>query len=327
MAKKTLMSYIVTSDHNKARLDKFLTEKLAGTKTRSQIKKLIEHGLILVDNAPAKVHQFLKTGQQVTIKQTELQSVVLAKKKIEKILEPNILFENKDYVVLEKPAGLLVHPTDKGETNTLANWLVKKYPKMEAVGQHQYRAGIIHRLDRDVSGVMVAVKTQKMFDHLKNLFKGRQVDKEYIALVYGKIEQLSGEINLPIGRNKDGQFVAHPKIGKNKIQAKDKLAKTKYKVLEYINNYTLLEVKILTGRTHQIRIHLSAIGHPILGDKIYKPRKPFLNLLRTKIKVIEAPRIFLHSTKLGFKDLSGEYQEFNSPLPKELKNFLNEKRK
>lgn len=310
------------------RLDKFLTEKLKD-KTRSQIKKMISQGLVEVDGQVAKVHRFLKPGEKIVIKQKK-EGKKLAKGESasggEKIIEPGIIFETKDYLALDKPVGLLVHPTDKGEINTLANWLIKKYPKMEQIGQEEYRAGIIHRLDRDVSGVMLAVKTNKAFEHLKALFKKREVNKEYTAIVYGQVSNETGEIELPIGRNKDGQFVAHPKKGTEKFNEKDKLAKTTYSVLEYLKGYTVLKVNILTGRTHQIRAHLSAIGHPIIGDQIYKPKKKFFNFLRSKIKVVDPGRIFLHSTKIGFKDLNGAWQEYKSPLPAELNKFIDAKK-
>jgi len=307
------------------RLDKFLTKKLTN-QSRSQVKKIIKNGLVLINNKTAKVHQFLKSGDEIKINEPKSKTTTHKKEKQTKIIEPKIIFENHDFLILEKPVGLLVHPTEKKETNTLVDWLLKKYPKIKNVGEQKYREGIIHRLDRDVSGIMIAAKTNKAFTYLKNQFKERKVKKEYFALVYGKIQENEGEINLPIGRNKEGQFVAHPRNGKEKFQDSDKIAKTKYKVVEYIKDYTLLKVQILTGRTHQIRIHLSAIGHPILGDQIYQPKKKFFHFLRRKIKVVNPGRIFLHSAKIGFYNLKDEWVEFDSPLPKKLKDFLNEQK-
>jgi 23S rRNA pseudouridine1911/1915/1917 synthase len=324
------MTQITTINENNQgqRLDKFLTEMMAN-QTRSQIKKLIENGQVLINGKPAKVHQFLKIGDKIEIK--EQKSEIKNKKNplaaASCQLPANIIFDSPDFLVLEKPCGLLVHPTDKGETNTLIDWLKQKYPQIEKVGEQKYRAGIIHRLDRDVSGIMVVAKTQKAFIHLKEQFKKRKVKKEYLALVYGRCEKNEGKINLPIGRNKDGLFVAHPRLGKNKFDKQDKIAKTEYQVIECLKDYTFLSVKILTGRTHQIRAHFSAIGHPVIGDKIYKPRKKFFHFLRRKIKVIDPGRIFLHSTKIGFYNLKNEWVEFNSPLPQTLTNFLDEKRK
>lgn len=318
------MNFTVKEKEVGQRLDVFLTKKIKN-KTRSQIKKLLQDGQILINDQNAKVHQFLKLDDKITIKKLETDKIEEIKEDT-KIIEPGIIFENSDFLVIDKPVGLLVHPTDKGEKNTLVAWLIQKYKGIERVGESKYRAGIVHRLDKDVSGVMVVAKNNKTYNHLKTLFKNREVTKHYTALVYGKTSEEQGEINLPIGRNKEGQFVARPLQGAEKFDEKDKVAKTTFKVIEYIKEYSLLDVEILTGRTHQIRAHLSAVGHPIIGDQIYKPKKKFFNLLRTKIKVIELPRIFLHSTKLGFIDLKGEKQEFHSPLPQELTEFLNEQK-
>ncbi|MFA6322020.1 MAG: RluA family pseudouridine synthase [Candidatus Buchananbacteria bacterium] len=317
----------ITDENQGERLDKFLAEILTG-QTRSQIKKTIEAGLVLINDKPAKVHQFLRTGDVI-----ETRDQITENKTPDNLppasnfLFPTIIFENHDFIVLEKPEGLLVHATDKKETNTLVDWLLKKYPAMEKVGEQKYRAGIIHRLDRDVSGVMVVAKTNRAFDHLKDQFKDRKIKKEYLALVYGQPREDEGEIDLPIGRSQDGQFVAHPKSNLQDIENKDRYAKTKYKILEKFRDYSLLSVQILTGRTHQIRAHLFAIGHPILGDKIYRPKKNFIHFFIKKVKVINLDRIFLHSTKIGFSDLDNNWVEFESPLPQKLTDFLNEKRK
>lgn len=320
------MNFTIKESDINQRLDKFLAENLPG-QTRSQIKKIIKNELVLVNNKPAKVHHFLKSGEEIVILpdiEAKAETTITQKSAVN--LVPKIIFENNNSLILEKPVGMLVHPTDAGETNTLVDWLAKKYPELETVGEDKYRGGIIHRLDKDVSGVMVVAKNDQAFYHLKNQFKERLVKKIYLALVYGTVDQEGGEINLPIGRNKDGQFVAHPRQGDEKLLAKDRIAKTKYKVVEYIKDYTLVEVQILTGRTHQIRVHLSAIGHPVLGDQIYKPKKKFLQILRRKIKVVDPGRIFLHSHKLGFNNLKNEWVEFTSPLPRKLTDFLNDSR-
>ncbi len=318
---------IIDKKHQSQRLDKFLTAQLKN-ESRSKIKKLIKKGLVLINKQPAKVHQFLKIGDEVTIMpdiETKAETSVTQPATIR--LEPKIIFENNNFLVLDKPDGLLVHPTELNEPNTLVDWIYEQYPDVETVGEYKYRGGIIHRLDKDVSGVMIVAKNDQAFYHLKDQFKKHQVKKIYLALVYGHVNQAEGLIDLPIGRNKDGQFVAHPRTGKTKFSRRDKMAKTKYKVLDYIKDYSLLEIQILTGRTHQIRAHLSAIGHPILGDQIYKPKKNFLHFFQRKIKVIDLERIFLHSHQLGFFDLNNEWVEFTSPLPVILNNFLNDQTK
>ncbi|MFA6215332.1 MAG: RluA family pseudouridine synthase [Patescibacteria group bacterium] len=326
------MKFVIQPEETGQRLDHFLVKKL-NDQTRSQLKKIIEGGLVLINDKPTKVHHFLKNGDIVSVEiknpPTPLppyQSTTLLPY-FPTPLPPKIIFENNDFLVVDKPVGLLVHPTEKGEKDTLVDWVAKRYPEIKKIGDENYRGGIIHRLDRDVSGVMMIAKTNEAYRHLKDQFKSRLVKKEYVALVYGKIEDFQGEINLPIGRNQEGQFVAHPRQGTRIVKARDKTAKTKYEVTEYVKDYTLLKVNILTGRTHQIRAHFFAIGHPILGDKIYKPRKKFFHFLRRKIKVIDPGRIFLHSAKIGFNDLTNQWQEFSSPLPKQLTEFLNACRK
>ncbi len=325
-----MINFTATQADAKKRLDKFLTEKLK-EQSRSQLKKIIKQGLVTINGKPASVHQFLKENDVIYFDETKRQaeaknaSPILAADKPAPV--PKIIFEDNNFLVLEKPAGLLVHPTEKNEKNTLVDWLIKNYPAIEAVGEQKYRAGIIHRLDRDVSGTMVVAKTNAMFNHLKNQFKKRLIKKEYTALVYGHMTKHEGEIDLPIGRSKDGKFVAHPRLGQEKFSDNDRTARTKYQVLEYIRDYTLLKVEILTGRTHQIRAHLSAIGHPILGDRVYKPKKRIFHFLWKKIKVVDPGRIFLHSLKIGFYDLDNNWRDFESTLPEKLNSYLNEIKK
>jgi len=310
------------------RLDVFLTEHL-GDRTRSQIKKLVQQGDVTINDNATKVHQFLRSGDIIKIHTSSPTQAVAPAEVTEPTIpvpDPTIIFENDNFLVLEKPAGLLVHATERGETNTLVNWLTTHYPTITDVGEHAYRAGIIHRLDRDVSGIMVIAKNQPAFLSLKEQFRSRLVKKEYIALVYGHVLKQSGTIELPIGRNREGQFVAHPRKGLSMFHRHDRVAKTDFRVLEYVQDYTLLSIQIHTGRTHQIRAHLSAVGHPILGDQLYKPRKKHFNFLRQKIKVVNPGRIFLHSITIGFNDQNGEWQEFHSPLPQILSQFLNDKK-
>ena len=315
------------TDHGK-RLDVFLTEHL-GDRTRSQIKKLVQQGDITVNGGATKVHQFLRTGDIIKIHPSSPVPATAPTETSKPAMpapEPTIIFENDDFLVIEKPAGLLVHATERGETNTLVHWLTARYPTIAEVGEHAYRAGIIHRLDRDVSGIMVVAKNQPAFQSLKEEFRNRQVKKEYVALVYGHVLKQSGTIELPIGRNREGQFVAHPLNGLSMFHRHDRVAKTDFRVLEYVQDYTLLSVQIHTGRTHQIRAHLSAIGHPILGDQLYRPRKKHFNFLRQKIKVVDPGRIFLHSVTIGFHNQAGAWQEFHSPLHQTLNQFLNGKK-
>jgi len=235
---------------------------------------------------------------------------------IKKILNPkarppklNIIFEDDDIIVLDKPSGLLVHVANDSWEPTLVDALLAHDKRIAKVGTEEYRAGIIHRLDKLVSGVMVAVKNQNAFNHLKDQFKERTIEKEYTALVYGQMEKDNDEIRFKIARSRDkGRMVARP------TSQEGKEAITKYQVIKRFTNATLLKVKILTGRTHQIRAHLHALGYPIIGDPLYQ---------RKDIKWPPIERIFLHSTILGFKlPSTGENKTFSSPLPNNLNEYL-----
>jgi len=314
------MKYVVKKKYSGERLDKVLTKVIKG-KSRTELQKMVKDGQILVENIKVAPHYFLKEGQIIT-SEFRLQEKPAEKiRETELTTEPKIIFENEDYIILEKPAGLLVHQTEKEEKDTLASWLIENYPQIAGVGEQKYRAGIIHRLDRDVSGIMVVCKTQKMFSHLKEQFQKRLIFKEYLALVHGKIEKDEGKIDLPIGRSRQsGKMAAHPKARGGYLEETDKNALTKYEVISRFTNYTLLKVNIKTGRTHQIRVHLNAVGHPAVGDKLYKIKR-FWQVWKKKPKI---DRIFLHSVRIGFKDLNDIWQEYSSQTPDELQKFIDE---
>jgi len=309
---------IINQEDSDKRLDLFLVEKYPEL-SRTKIQKLIKGELIKINDKLPTVHQFLKVGDVIIIESVDIDEVKkLESKKPKKIMPAfdyahkiKIIEDNENYLIIEKPSGLLVHPTEKGETNTLVDWVVAKYPECKKIGEDPARAAIVHRLDKEVSGLMVIPKTQAAFEHFKKLFKLRQVDKKYLALVYGRLKNDTGEINFPIKRSKGkaGLFSALPAGSED-----GKKALTIYNVKEKFKNYTLLEVEIMTGRTHQIRVHLLGLGHGIVGDPLYKNRG-----LKEKIN---AERIFLHAASLGFKDLSDQRREYESPLPRKLKDIL-----
>jgi len=306
--------FIITIENNGNRLDKFLVAKLPDL-SRSEIQKMIKAGEVLVNGKAVAPHHFLKTGDEVAISNkqpTNLKSSASAKASADRKI-PNlksaILSETPDYLVLEKPSGLAVHPAPGVKEPTLADYLLEKYPAIAKVGEDPLRPGIVHRLDKEVSGLIVVAKTNDAFDDLKKQFQERKIKKEYTTLVYGEVAKDEGVIDFPIGRAESGKMAARAKTAPEE----GKIAITEFNVLERFTNFTLLKVRIKTGRTHQIRVHFLAYGYPIVGDKLYKPRK---------LKLAELKRPFLHSTLLGFTDLAGQYQEFKSDLPEELKNFL-----
>lgn len=222
--------------------------------------------------------------------------------------EPKIIYEDENILVLDKPAGLEVASQIEKSEPTIVDWLIGKCPAIAKVGPDPARPGIVHRLDKNASGLVVAAKNEAAFENLAGQFKNRQVEKEYLTLVYGDVPQEEGTIDFPLARAKSGRFAALP-LGSDK----GRLAITEYEVAKRFKNYTLLKVKIRTGRTHQIRVHLFALGHPVVGDTLYCQKKN---------KNQPLPRLFLHAAKLGFWGLDGEKFDFESDLPKELADFL-----
>jgi 23S rRNA pseudouridine1911/1915/1917 synthase len=298
----------VKPEQTNQRLDKFLTERLPIT--RSQIQKQIKAGKILLNGEFCAVHHFLKAGDEIKIIDTEIKKITRVKK-----LEPNpkvkfkIVYEDDNILVIDKPAGLLIHPTEEMEPNTLAAGLLAKYPQIAKVGDNELRPGIVHRLDKSVSGLVLACKTQKAFDFFKKKFQERKVKKIYTALVHGKMERSEGTINMPIARS-----ATKGKMAVKSQEQGGKEAITNYVVTKQFNNFSLLEVEILTGRTHQIRAHFNALQHPIVGDKLYTQK-----WVKEKLDI---DRPFLHSSFLSFKNLDGKKLEFKSKLPTKLQNIL-----
>jgi 23S rRNA pseudouridine1911/1915/1917 synthase len=230
-------------------------------------------------------------------------------------LKPNpsiklkIVFEDDDVVVIDKPADLTVHPIKPEQDDTLVNGLLTYYPEIEKVGDDSLRPGIVHRLDKDTSGLIMVAKNNSAFEYLKKQFQQRKVIKKYLALVIGKVKDKKGTITKAISLSRKDR-----KKRSALLDNKSKPAWTEYLVIKIFKDYSLLEVYPKTGRTHQIRVHLASIGHPIAGDKQYKfKRQPCPENLS---------RQFLHAAYLKFQLPSGKIMEFKSELPKDLKENL-----
>jgi len=290
------------------RLDKFLVSELGGQLTRRTIQTAIKTGVVLVNGHQTTPHHFLKTNDTVTMTalaqpqpQIQANSLVVFK----------LIAENADYIVLDKPAGLIVHPAPGVHEPTLVDGLIERYPELKAVGEDPLRPGIVHRLDREVSGLMVVARTQPMFAHLKAAFAARQVDKRYIALVVGKMSKPDGTITFPLSRahGRHGRMAARPTAAND---TRDAI--THYAVQKQYQQVALLDIAIETGRTHQIRAHLAALDHPIVGDRLYRPKS-----LAFKAN---PGRIFLHASSLSFTDQAGVRHAFERELPAELTAFL-----
>jgi len=304
------------------RLDKFLVDEKTiwgkNQPSRSQIQKLIEQGFIKINNQPKPAHTQLKTDDTINIQKGLIKKSQSSKKDIVKTAPDHkieIIDETAEFLVINKPAGLIVHGTNG---YTLAHWLKDKYKKIAAIGDDPSRPGLVHRLDKEVSGLMVIAKTQASFNNLKKQFQNRTIIKEYTALIHGQIQQASGIINFPIKRSSLGyKMAALPQTVKGKPMTEGRLAETEFRIITRLINYTLLKVKIKTGRTHQIRVHLAAYGHPVVGDKIYGTSKT-----KKQNQKLDLKRIFLIADHLSFTNLAGQKQDFKIDLTAELKNIL-----
>ncbi len=296
------------------RIDVWLAEQLE--KPRNQIRNFLEKNDVLVGKRAVTTHYLLKAGDRVTFKAKENQADT---KVVDKPDESRALFskikiiaETDDYVVINKPAGLLMHPASNVNAISLVDWLLENYPKIRSVGEDPLRPGIMHRLDREVSGLVVVAKNQNSFDDLKRQFKSRLIKKEYTTLVHGADMPDEGEINFLIERSTQGY-----KMAAKPLNQTGKNALTNFTVKTRYHNYTLLSVHIKTGRTHQIRAHFSAYNHPVVGDDMYTGLK-----LRGLNKKIDLGRIFLVATNLSFTDLKGKRQDFSIKIPTNLQKFL-----
>jgi 23S rRNA pseudouridine1911/1915/1917 synthase len=290
------------------RLDVFLARH--ADISRVKLQAAIKQGHVTVNGKTVKPNHSLKPNDTVIV--AEMTTALHQEEKRDPGLDPVILFEDEQYLVIMKPSGLVVHGGPGIHEPTLVDWLVDHVPNIGDVGdQPDIRPGIVHRLDRDVSGVMVVAKTQPAFLSLKRQFQDHSIEKQYLALAQGRVVDQSGRINFAIARSpgKSGLMIARPKSNEGKA------AETLFRVERYVKGMTLVHVQTLTGRTHQIRVHFKAIGHPLVGDPLYKIR-------RLKMEKLPAPRVFLHAERLAFDDLEGQRREFTAPLPPDLQHFL-----
>jgi len=283
-----------------ARLDKFLADNCPGI-SRTQAQRLIEDGQVTVNGRPEKAGYRLALGDKVLIRIVPPAPSHLA---AEDIPVP-ILYEDDEVLVVDKPAGLTVHPAPGHRGHTLVNAVLSHLAS--APGGVE-RPGIVHRLDRDTSGVMVIARNAAAHANLAAQFKQHKVTKVYLALVRGHLTPEEGIIEAAIGRDA-GDRKKMAVTG----ESRGRQAVTRYRVTRYIGNCTYLEVMPRTGRTHQIRVHLAAIGYPVVGDATYGVKSPLLS------------RQFLHAHRLGFSlPSTGKYVEFTSPLPADLEQTLKE---
>lgn len=308
----TRLEFQVPASQTGERLDQFLVG-IVPDHSRSQIQRLIKEGLVHVEGRPARPNTAVRSGDRILVDVPALKSATPASQP----LPIDIVYEDSDLVVVNKAAGMVVHPAAGHADGTLVNALLHHIEDLSGIGGER-RPGIVHRLDRGTSGLMVVAKNDATHAELTRQFHDREVEKEYVALVWGVV-QAGRRIDVPIGRDP---------IHRQKMSARARRARsavTRVTRAEHMRGVTLLQVAIATGRTHQIRVHLSAIGHPIVGDRLYGGTRRHLPGDVRALKHLERP--FLHAARLVFKHPSdGRRMEFTSSLPDDLQTVLDELR-
>ena len=294
------MNLLVEENFSPRRLDIYLSEKFSEW-SRSHVQKLIADGLVTVDGANVKANFKLKGGEKIFIEEVDAAEVEY----LPENLPLDILYEDADLIIVNKARGMTVHPADTVKHGTLVNALLYHCKDLSGINGVK-RPGIVHRLDKDTSGVMVVAKTDSAHLSLAEQISTKTATRTYLAIVHGVIDDNAGIITGAIGRDKaDRKKMAITPDGKSAV--------TEFKVLERFANFTYVECKLQTGRTHQIRVHMTAIGHPLLGDTKYTARKnPF---------DIGGQALHSHTLKL-IHPTTGEMMTFTAPLPDDMENIL-----
>ena len=291
----------IVADLENMRLDAYISSKKTNL-SRTNIQRLIEEGNILVNSKKKKISYKVQIGDNIEINIPEAKETRIKAENI----PVEVVYEDNDIIVVNKPKGMVVHPANGNPDGTLVNAIMAMCKgSLSGIGG-EIRPGIVHRLDKDTSGLLIIAKNDLAHIHMSNQIKDRQVKKIYIALVKGNINENEATINMPIGRStKDRKKMAVRKDGKEAI--------THFKVLKRYKNYTLLEVKIDTGRTHQIRVHMAEIGHPVVGDMVYSKGKNEFG--------VEGQ--MLHSKSLDFKHpITGKEMHLEAKLPEYFEKVL-----
>lgn len=308
---QSLNLQVEASDAGK-RLDAFLSEKIENW-SRSKLKKLIDDGDATVNENPAKSSYKLRAGDEVEVELTEIPTESFEPEDI----PIEIVYEDEVLAVINKPAGMVVHPGAGVSNGTLANAIAHHFQIRNPESAIRNRLGIVHRLDKDTSGLLVVAKTEEIHEKLSEQFRAREVFKSYVALVHGFVETNTGEINKPIAREKHNRT-------RMAIRAHGREALSLWKVRKRFEKFTLLNVEIKTGRTHQIRVHLMSVNHPVVGDDTYNSgRDKTVKDLEVRQAIADLNRFFLHAERLHFTHpQTGERLEFYQPMPAELKNLV-----
>ena len=300
LKESTPIQFVVSANDAKLRLDQFLAKRLPEY-SRSRLQQLIRSGFVRLNEQTTRPRQIVHDGDKIDLVEPPLE-------KIDTRPEPiplDVLFEDDDLVVINKPAGLTVHPGAGQREHTLVNALLSHCTSLSGIAGKE-RPGIVHRLDKETSGCLVVAKNDIAHRELSKQFAARTVEKIYLALVAGKLRKPAGVIEEKIGR--------HP-VHRQRMSVASKRgrpAKTEYRVIRSSDQASMVECRLHSGRTHQIRVHLHHLGHPVLGDKVYAPRfaKDF-------------PRQMLHAWKLGFRHpRTGDWKIFEAPLPEDFNQAI-----
>ncbi len=298
----------VVAEHAGERLDRYLAAVVPG-QSRSQIQRLIELGHVEVAGRATRANLAVRAGDRIAV---DIPAPVAATPQSEDI-PVAVLYEDGDLIVVDKPPGMVVHPAVGHDSGTLVNALLHQVSDLSGIGG-ELRPGIVHRLDKGTSGVMVVAKHDRSHEELARQFHDREVDKEYIALVWGVV-QAGRRIDLPIGRD------SHDRQKMSARSRRARAAVTRVTRAQHLRGVTLCHLAIATGRTHQIRVHLSAIGHPVVGDATYGGLRARVAADLRPVLTLDRP--FLHAAKLQFTHpTDGRTMAFEAPLPEDLQKVL-----
>jgi 23S rRNA pseudouridine1911/1915/1917 synthase len=298
----TTTEIIVTEEMIGARIDTLIADQLESI-SRTRATELIRDGFVLVNNDKKKAKYKPQVGDIVEVSIPEIEPIEL----IAEDLNLEILYEDQDVAVVNKPSGMVVHPSLGHGRGTLVNGMMYAIKDLSGINGER-RPGIVHRIDKDTSGLLMVAKNDKAHESLSEQLKEKTVKREYVALVHGVIDHHLGKIDAPIGRDvKDRMRFEVVENGKNAV--------THFEVLKRFADYTLVKCRLETGRTHQIRVHMRYIGHSLVGDPLYGPRKTFKSDFGQ----------FLHAKSIGFNHPStGDFMEFETDLPTAFTAYLNE---
>lgn len=300
-------TYTAALEEKGTRLDTFISSKSGFT--RSHIQKLIRQGLITVNSRKGKTAYMVKEKDSIEVSIPDEREGQL----IPEDIPIDIVLENEHIIVVNKPPHMVTHPASGNRSGTLMNAVIARCKELASIGAPM-RPGVVHRLDKETSGLIIIAKSDEAYYSLIRQFREREIEKQYIALLYGKLKEDRGEICSAIGRSVSDRKKMSTRTRKGKE------AITRFDVVRRFTSATLAKVSILTGRTHQIRVHFASVGHPVLGDKTYGKKT---EIRHGSSKIISFPRQMLHASSLKFRHpISGEILELNAPVPEDMETAV-----